>query len=89
MAYSNSVAELEAFLDKKPDGLIITGANSLTESELKKLDIKVLHRQDIHRPHVALTTKRLPKSWQKPAGEILAKHTQRPMKYTLLIGAER
>ena len=89
MDYLYGVAELEEFLDEHPDGLIISLAKNLTEIQLQKLRIKVLHRQDIHRPHLELTTKRLPKNWQEPIGEILAEYFQEPMKCTLLVGRGR
>ncbi|NIA07868.1 MAG: phospholipid carrier-dependent glycosyltransferase [Actinobacteria bacterium] len=86
--YLYGVTELERFLKYRPNGLIITWTNSLTEAELKKLGLKVLHRQDIHKPHLALTTKRLPQSWREPIGDILVKYAQKPMKYTLLVGKD-
>ena len=86
VAYMNSVEELEEFRDDHPEGLIIALQEYLTEEELKELDIKVLHRQNIHRVHLELTSERLPKSWQERIDEWLAEYAQGKMRYTLLLG---
>ena len=81
-------AGLKKFFAKQLDGMIITDAENLTETQLDKLKLTVLHRQDIHRSHVKLTTRRLPQSWQKPIGDLLTEYTGKPMKHTVLVGKD-
>ena len=88
IAYVYSLGELKEFLAKHPDGLVISRDKGITGVQIEELGIKELHRQDIHRTHLELTTKRLPKSWREPIGQVLVEYTEEPMKYTLLLGAD-
>jgi len=85
LGYVGSPSELKAFLDTEPSGLVITLARDIENLELADLGLKELYRQDISRTTVELTARRLPRSWQEPVGRFLDS-TQRPAKYTLLLG---
>ena len=84
--YIVSEAELKDFFAKHRDGLIITGEKGLTGSQLNELKLRVLYRQDIHRPHMELTSERFPKSWQGRIDDVLQECAGKGMKYTLLVG---
>ena len=81
-------SELKGFLADQPSGLVITAAKNMEFVPSEDLDLKVLYQQDMHRPSVPLTSDRLPEAWREPIDRALSA-AQRPMKYTLLLGAGR